>query len=84
MGEYSVEVNGSLDPAVGTYSPGEWCQLIIKDDFISKLLQSSLEPRKNAILRKIESIKVSVPEGQEATEKVTLNLVPEWDIDRHG
>jgi hypothetical protein len=84
MGEYSVEVNGSIDPAVGSYNPGDWCQIVIKDDFISKRLNSALEPRKNAILRKIESIKVKVPEGPEATETVTLNLVPEWDIDRHG
>jgi len=84
MGEYSVEVNGSLDPAVGTYNPGDWCQLVIDDEFVAKRLQSDLEPRKTSILRKIESIKVSVPEGPEATEKVTLNLVPEWDIDRRG
>lgn len=84
MGEYSIEVNGSLDPAVGSYNPGDWCQLVIQDEFVAKRLQSDLEPRKTSILRKIESIKVSVPEGPEATEKVTLNLVPEWDIDRRG
>lgn len=84
MGEYSVEVNGSLDPAVGTYNPGDWCQLVINDEFIAKRLASPLEPRSTSILRKIESIKVSVPEGPEATEKVVLNLIPEWDIDRRG
>jgi hypothetical protein len=84
MGEYSIEVNGTVDPAVGTYNPGDWCQIIIRDEFIQKRLNSSLEPRSNTILRKIESIKVAVTEGTESNEKVTLNLVPEWDIDKRG
>lgn len=84
MGEYSVTINGSLDPVVGTYSPGDWCQLIINDDFIKERLSSYLEPRKNVILRKIESINVKVPNSPAFPEEITINLVPEWQVDTSG
>jgi hypothetical protein len=84
MGEYSIKINGSLDPVVGSYSPGDWCQLVINDQFISQRLNSYLEPRSNVIVRKIESIKVSVPNSPAFPEDITLNLVPEWEIDKRG
>jgi hypothetical protein len=84
MGEYSIKINGSLDPAVGTFDPGDWCQVIINDDFIAERLNSYLEPRNDVILRKIESIKVSVPNSPAFPEDITLNLVPEWDVDKSG
>jgi hypothetical protein len=84
MGEYSISINGSLDPVVGTYNPGDWCQVVINDDFISERLNSDLEPRNDVILRKIESIKVSVPNSPAFPEEITLNLVPEWEVDKRG
>jgi hypothetical protein len=84
MGEYSIKINGSLDPVVGTYNPGDWCQLVINDDFISERLQSYLEPRSTAIVRKIESINVSVPNSPAFPEDITLNLIPEWEVDVRG
>jgi hypothetical protein len=84
MGEYSIKINGSLDPVVGTYNPGDWCQLVINDDFISERLNSYLEPRSTAIVRKIESINVSVPNSPAFPEQITLNLIPEWEVDVHG
>jgi hypothetical protein len=84
MGEYSIKINGSLDPTVGTFNPGDWCQIIINDDFIAERLNSYLEPRNDVILRKIESIKVSVPNSPAFPEDITLNLVPEWDVDKSG
>jgi ribosomal protein L31 len=84
MGEYSIKINGSLDPAVGTFNPGDWCQIIINDDFIAERLNSYLEPRNDVILRKVESIKVSVPNSPAFPEDITLNLVPEWDVDKSG
>ncbi len=84
MGEYSIVINGSLDPVVGTYNPGDWCQVIINDDFIKERLDSYLEPRKNVILRKIESINVRVPNSPAFPEEITLNLIPEWQVDTSG
>ena len=84
MGEYSIVINGSLDPVVGTYSPGDWCQVVINDDFIKERLASYLEPRKNVILRKIESINVRVPNSPAFPEEITLNLIPEWQVDISG
>jgi len=84
MGEYSIVINGSLDPVVGSYDPGDWCQLIINDDFVKERLASNLEPRKNVILRKIESINVKVPNSPAFPEEITVNLVPEWQIDKSG
>jgi hypothetical protein len=84
MGEYSITINGSLDPVVGSYNPGDWCQVIINDDFISERLNSYLEPRSNLLLRKIESINVKVPNSPAFPEEITLNLIPEWQIDTSG
>jgi hypothetical protein len=84
MGEYSIVINGSLDPVVGSYNPGDWCQVIINDDFIKERLDSYLEPRKNVILRKIESINVRVPNSPAFPEEITLNLIPEWQVDISG
>ena len=84
MGEYSIVINGSLDPVVGSYNPGDWCQVIINDDFIKERLASYLEPRKDVILRKIESINVKVPNSPAFPEEITLNLIPEWQIDTSG
>lgn len=84
MGEYSITINGSLDPVVGSYNPGDWCQVIINDDFISERLNSYLEPRSNLLLRKIESINVQVPNSPAFPEEITLNLIPEWQVDTSG
>jgi hypothetical protein len=84
MGEYSIVINGSLDPVVGSYNPGDWCQVIINDDFISERLNSYLEPRSNLLLRKIESINVSVPNSPAFPEEITLNLIPELQVDNSG
>jgi hypothetical protein len=80
----SLSVNGSLQPVVGSYYPGDWCSLIVDDEFVLERLRSDLEPRDNVILRKIDVIKVSVPDGTTFPEKVDLTLVPEWEVDRRG
>ena len=80
----SLSVNGSLQPLVGSYAPGDWCSLIVDDEFILERLRSDLEPRDNVIVRKIDVIKVSVPDGTTFPEKVDLTLVPEWEVDRRG
>lgn len=82
--QISVEVNGSLQPVVGSYYPGDWCSLIVDDKFILQRLSSDLEPRDTVIVRKIDAIKVSVPDGTTFPEKVSLTLVPEWEVDKHA
>jgi hypothetical protein len=80
----TVTVNGSLEPLVGSYGPGEWCSLIVDDDFVKARLTSDLEPREDVIVRKIDSYKVTVPDGTTFPELVDLTLVPEWGVDTVG
>lgn len=80
----SVSVNGSVDPIVGTYYPGDWCSLIINDEFIAQRLANDLEPRDEVLVRKIDSYVVSVPDSVTFPEKVSLTLIPEWQVDVIG
>jgi hypothetical protein len=77
-------VNGSLNPVVGTYFPGDWCSIIANDEFIRQRLSSDLEVRDTVLVRKIDSIKVSVPDTPSFPEQVSLELVTEWEVDRRG
>lgn len=78
----SVSVNGSLAPFVGQYHAGDWCSLIIDDDFVRMRLASELEPRDDVLVRKISSYTVKVPPSITFPETVTLNLVAEWEVDK--
>jgi hypothetical protein len=78
----SVSVNGSIAPFVGDYHAGDWCSLIIDDDFVNMRLKSELEPRDDVLVRKISSYKVKVPDGVTFPETVTLDLVAEWEVDK--
>lgn len=80
----TVSVNGSLQPVVGSYAPGDWCSLIVDDEFIQMRLASGLEPRETVLVRKIDAMKVTVPDGITFPEKVDLTLVPEWEVDKRG
>jgi hypothetical protein len=84
LGAFSVSVNGSIEPVVGSYAPGDWCSLIVNDDFIKQRLSSDLEPRNNILLRKINSYSVQVPDSVTFPEKITLQLIPEWQVDKRG
>lgn len=77
----TVSVNGSLQPTVNNYVPGNWCSLIVQDDFMKMRLASGLEPRDTVIIRKIDSMKVTVPDGTTFPETVDLTLVAEWEVD---
>jgi len=79
---FTIEVNGSLDPVVGSYYPGDWCSIILDDEFVRMRLASDLEPRGDVIVRKIIAYTVSVPETPSFPEKVTLTLQTEWKEDR--
>jgi hypothetical protein len=84
IGEFKLTVNGSLDPQVGSYAPGEWCSIIIDDEFVRQRLESDQEPRDDIIIRKINSFKVSIPDSPHVPEKVDLDLVADWKVDRRG
>lgn len=84
VADLSVAVNGSLQPTVGSYNPGDWCALIINDDFVKYRLFSDLETRSDILLRKIEGYSVSVPDNPSFPEQVTLKLIDEWEIDKVG
>jgi len=82
--QLTLSVNGSIPPLVGTYGPGDWCSLIVNDKFVLLRLASDLEPRDDVIVRKIDSYRVSVPDGTTFPEVVQLNLVAEWEVDKIG
>ena len=84
MGDFIVSINGSLNPIVGTYDPGDWCSLRINDAFFKSRLASILEPRKDVVVRKIDTIKVNVPNNPAFPEQIDLTLVPEWQVDSVG
>lgn len=84
IGDIKVTVNGTLSPQVGQYSPGDWCCIIADDPFVLMRLASDLEPRDTVIVRKINSIKVSVPDTPTFPEKVDLGLIAEWEVDKRG
>lgn len=81
IGEYKITVNGSLDPKVGTYWPGDWCIVIPDDAFIRNRLKPPYENRENLLVRKIGSMKVNVPDNPTFPETVELDLIPEWEVD---
>ena len=83
-GEFTVTVNGSLDPVVNTYQPSDWCSIIVNDPFVQERLSSDLEPRDTVIVRKITAYTVDVPNNPSFPEQVSLTLIPEWDVDKRG
>ena len=77
-------MNGSLDPVIGTYAPGDWCSVIVDDTFVRQRLASDLEPRDTVIVRKINSFSVSVPDTPTFPEQVELDLISEPEVDKRG
>ena len=81
---FQITVNGSRSPFVGTYKPGDWCSIVVDDPWMQMRLSSDLEPRDDVLVRKIDSISVSVPDGVTYPENVTVSLVAEWEVDKRG
>lgn len=84
IGKFSLNVNGSLAPIIGEYFPGQWCSIIIDDEFVRQRLASDQEPRDDIIIRKISSYKVNVPDSPTFPETVDLELVTDWKVDDRG
>lgn len=81
---FQITLNGSRSPFVGTYKPGDWCSIVVDDPWMQMRLSSDLEPRSDVLVRKIDSISISVPDGVTYPENVTVNLVAEWEVDKRG
>lgn len=84
ISDIKVRVNGSLSPRIGEYVPGDWCSIIVNDEFVRMRLASDLEPRDTVIVRKIDGYKVSVPDSPSFGEEVELTLVTEPEVDKIG
>jgi len=84
ISDISVTVNGSFSPKLGEYAPGDWCSIIIDDEFVRMRLASDLEPRDTVIVRKIDGFKVRVPDVPSFPEEVELVLVTEPQVDTIG
>lgn len=84
IADVKITVNGSFDPVVGTYAPGDWCSVIIDDEFVRMRLASNLEPRDTFLIRKINGVRVAVPDTPTFPEEVELDLITEAEVDRIG
>jgi hypothetical protein len=84
ISDISVTVNGSLSPKLGEYAPGDWCSIVVEDEFVRMRLASDLEPRDTVLVRKIDGYKVSVPDVPSFPEEVELLLVTEPEVDKIG
>jgi hypothetical protein len=88
LSNFSVTVNGSMHPFIGTYDPGDWCSLVVHDDFVNSRLiagyEMGLEPRNTVLVRKILSYSVNVPNSPSYPEEVTLQLITEPQVDVIG
>jgi hypothetical protein len=84
ISDINVTVNGSLSPKIGEYVPGDWCAIVINDEFVRMRLASDLEPRDTVLVRKIDGYKVKVPDTPSFGEEVELILVTEAEVDKVG
>ena len=69
---------------MGTYFPGQWCTFTADDEFVMQRLASDQEPLDDRLYRKINMIKVSVPDSPTFPETVELELITDWKVQRDG
>lgn len=85
---FTISVNGSSNPVLGTYSPGDWCSVKLEDVFVDLRAESYLEQDygsdNGVLVRKIISYSVSVPDTPNYPEEVSLELVTEPSIPISG
>ena len=74
---WTVTVNGNMDPVIGSYRPGDWCRVVVEDDFIEQRIRSGPE-QVTGIVKRIMGFSVSVPTVPQQPETVTLELMDEW------
>ena len=85
---FTIGVNGSINPKLGTYNPGDWVSVKLNDDFVSLRADSYLEQDYGSdagvLVRKIISYSVTVPDTPSYPEDVQLELVVEPSIPISG
>lgn len=85
---FTISVNGSANPVLGSYKPGDWCSVKLNDDFVSLRANSYLEQDygtdAGVLVRKIISYSVSVPDAPSYPEDVSLELVTEPSVPISG
>ena len=85
---FTISVNGSANPKLGTYSPGDWCSVKLNDDFVALRASSYLEQDygsdSGVLVRKIISFSVSVPDTSNYPEEVSLELIIEPSVPISG
>lgn len=85
---FTISVNGSAYPKLGTYKPGDWCSVKLNDDFVSLRADSYLEQDygtdAGVLVRKIVSYSVTVPDTPSYPEQVDLELITEPSIPISG
>jgi hypothetical protein len=85
---FTITVNGTVQPDVGSYWPGDWCIISIDDPFITQRLESYYENKgdsgRTVLLRKISKISVQLSNNPALPEEVSLELVTEPGVDITG
>ena len=85
---FTLSVNGSVNPQLGTYNPGDWVSVKLNDDFVSLRADSYLEQDygtdQGVLVRKIISFSVSVPDTPSYPEEVALELITEPSVPISG
>lgn len=85
---FTISVNGSVNPVLGTYAPGDWCSVKLNDDFVALRADSYLEQDygtdAGVLVRKIISYDVSVPDNPGFPEEIALELITEPSIPISG
>lgn len=77
---WTVDVNGAMNPQVGSYGPGDWCRLVVTDPFLSQAIGSGGEVTK-ILTKRIAAYTVNVPDTEQVPEVVSLTLIDEWNDD---
>lgn len=78
MPAWTVVVNGSMNPKVGSYKPGDWCRLVVTDPFLLHAIGAGGEVSR-VLTKRISEFSVSVPDTEQIPETVTLTLIDEWN-----
>lgn len=83
---WTVTVNGDMDPTIGSYKAGDWCQIVTNEDkfILSRIAQSAHRPEDDptgtGLIKRIMGFSVEVPTVSQFNETVTLELADEWTV----
>jgi hypothetical protein len=85
---FEITVNGTINPVLGSYRPGDWCIVSIDDPFVEQRLASFYENKgdtsRTVLLRKIAGFGVTITNNPGLPEEVRLELITEPGVDVTG